>query len=1406
MKRIIAGLLSICLVVGLFAGVRAFAGNTDNGDMILMPGAVPVLGSNYKTDWKDDDWGGDPASDIARFTQTAEFAGIGFRGGVVMDSEEPIGNQVLVNDKGFGRYEMTMAPNTTVKADNNMFMMYVQLPVSVASIYRWDELMRFTGITVEQNGMSYSSNQTDFTNVKVRYLAEDAATWKEITITGGTIPRSLSGFCGYMMLDLSTAAKYQTWIENGFDTAVDYTVTQIKVQNGAVGGACGPFKIGGFYGIDTYKEEAITAQIKNVPVTKALSEYDPNPMKVTSTNMPGAFSGGGMGSTDTYGRPYGWGTGYGGWRPGSDEGANKTAPMKLESGGAGNYSHHIAYTADTPHGYLSDGASYEYWVDVKVNAEAAGAMLYVELPKTGLGYSSMKGTYADTGWYSAQTRKISNYAYLEKNGSNWVTGVAVDGELKLPDGFKGYIKINPDFDGAKKEIGWMKFSWGLFGGSYGDVILGGTWSIVDDQDSCYVQFDDSDAVRVADGTTPQPIRGTMKDPAYNGEWVNIGETANRVTADKEGVTCTFSENSEPFGTHMMRKMSSENIVKDVTISYVGWVPIDPAVNTAMIWMELPRSTSNTPVTISVEYPNCNQNDKWCWANSKNLQYAYLASDSNQWVNGVVPGDGSGLLSLPEGFKGYIKFDLSTLDAYRNGWKNASGEDFDYSQEYRLDQIGFKVSALGGEYGDFVLGTFMTLTYDSNSTYAVISNSDTAENGAPERLTNYKEDDLAGLLEELRGILIEIGEVDITDYALIERAIEIYEGLSQEYREQLTAEERADYEAKVTTYSQNYRPTFRGAAAYVPNGTNMAGFRLGSTIDAAKAVSEGYSVTSYGTVMMPKAAYNARNPKFDNKSTGAVLRTYENTTAQTKLQWNVDYTSRNWKEYADDFYFRSYVVYSDGTNNITVWNGSVMNRASRSAGEYEASAEEMTELGSGFVKQVEFEAPYYVTSITQVANLFGISVLSGHEYGNLNGDYDTKGNTGIIDEADVGLMRDYLVGKDAPRVRYMSDLNDDGAITVEDLVRFKRYLNNPDSVSLGERKNPELLDYNEPKDVYGEKSVSIIGDSISQGLNAGNLYDDSWASIFKTSFNQHFGSYNMGFVSFNDGYADKAGETDAATYKEIHKITMGADDQWTISKFWTGTPGLYLYTANNLTADSVLEIKLNRKEGGIDRHINGFYIYHTEGPGYGNFHVLVNDTNVAAVNCAADTKNSCARSDYIEIPESVGDEITIKIVKPSDVTGTVQIAGISYREDTTSPVVNNYSLSGCRLVDFSDDMLSQIATANVVILTLGTNDLGTGCDIEVFKEKLNIVVETCKKNGSKLVVGDVIWNLDRKLQGTAFKLALKDAALAMGDDGYYIDFNEIPVNKLLNVNTDSYHPTKQGHKLMAVKLNNFFGLN
>lgn len=1399
MKKIIASLLSVCLVAGLFTGINAFAGNTDDGSMIVMPGAVPVLGSSYVPEYKP--WANPESEYDVEFTQTADFAGIGFKGGVVMDCEVPTGQQPCVRF-----YEMYLKPDTTIKADNNMFMMYTQMPKYVAEALpdgrRWNEVARFTGITVEQNNTTYYSSMG---NMKIRYLSENAATWEEISLRETSVPSELSGFCGYMMFDISSVANFEQWKAQGFDATADYKVTQITAQNAAVGGACGPFKVGGFYGIDTYREDAITAQIKNVPVTKALSEYDPNPLKVSSEGMPGAFTG--ESGTDGYGRPYGWSTGYGKWRPGgatNDGGTN--APMKIEKGGAGNYSHHIAYTAETPHGYLSqgDGKDDWYWADIKTSA-GQSAMIYVELPKTGLGYSSMKVTYADTGWNSAVQKSVGGYAYLEKSGNEWITGQAANGVIKLPEGFQGYLKIYNEFD--NKAIGWMKFSWGLFGGGYGDVILGGGWKIMEDNDSRYIKFDTSDAVKVTDGTTVQPIQGTMKDPAYDGQYGNAlgsttGGTIGRVTANKD-CTVSWAENSEAFGTHMMRKVSSETEVNNVTVGSTWWTDVDPAVNTVMVWMELPKSA-----TIKMSGGlNIIQDGKNYWSNAAGMQYSYLSSDSKQWVNGGITSDR--VIGLSDGFKGYVKFDLSTLPNYRSGaWKaGGTGALFDCSKEYSFGDANFELSVLGGASGDFVLGAFIGLTYDSNSLSAIISNSTTAVDGAPEALTKYADSDFVKL-EKLREILAEIGEVDVTDYRLIEQAIEIYESLSQIYKDKLTEEEKADYEAKVTGY-EVYRPSFQGVAAYVPNGANMAGFRLGSTVNAAKALAEGYSVKSYGTVMMPKTSFSALNEKFDATSTGAVKYAHENANAQTsEFHWNVDYTSKNWKEYADDFYFRSYVIYSNDTRNITVWNGTVTNRANMSIGEYEASAEEQKELGNGFVKQVDFEAPYYMTSIIQTANLFGVSVLSGHEYGNLNGDYTLQGTKAIsnIDGADVDLMRDYLIEKDAPRVWYMSDLDSDSEISVKDLVRFKRYLSDSDNVIVGEESHVELLNYDRARDAYGETSISIIGDSISQGLNAGNLYDDSWASIFKTAFNRHFDSNNIGFVSFNDGYADKAGETDSQNYKEIHKLTMGADNQWAITKFWTGTPGLYLYTAENVAEDSVLNITLNRKEGGVDRHINGFYIYHTEGQNYGSFKVLVNDIEAATVNCAADTKNNCARSEFIAIPDGVGDEITIKIVKPSSVTGTVQIAGISYREDTTTPVVNNYSLSGCRLVDFSDDMLSQIATANVVILTLGTNDLGTDADFAVFQKKLDVVVNTCKANGSKLVVGDVIWNLSNRPKGAAFKLALKNAAIAMGEDGYYIDFNEIPADKLLDVSKDSYHPTKQGHRLMALKLIDFFGLN
>ena len=346
----------------------------------------------------------------------------------------------------------------------------------------------------------------------------------------------------------------------------------------------------------------------------------------------------------------------------------------------------------------------------------------------------------------------------------------------------------------------------------------------------------------------------------------------------------------------------------------------------------------------------------------------------------------------------------------------------------------------------------------------------------------------------------------------------------------------------------------------------------------------------------------------------------------------------------------------------------------------------------------------------------------------------------------------------------------------------------------------MLNFNKGLDMFGEKSISIIGDSISQGKNTEKMYNDSWVSLFKNAINKKYDTYNMGFVSFND-YDDWG----IVTCKEIHTITDKTGN-W-VDKHGAEsplTPGNYSYTAPSFTEGATLEIKLNRKADGIDRHINGFYIYHVAGATYGKYQVKVNGQAVTTVDCASNVSNTCARSPYIAIPAGCGDDITIEIVKLTNGYEPVTITGISYIDKPGTVTINNYSLSGIRLVDIDDSVLEQLAKANYVIFTLGTNDAGTNADINEFQRKVNVVVNACKANGSTLIVGDVIWaRYGNDYWATQYKNVLRQAAARA--NGYFIDFTTLPLSKVLKTDEDICHPTIEGHKLMAEKLCSFFDL-
>ena len=355
----------------------------------------------------------------------------------------------------------------------------------------------------------------------------------------------------------------------------------------------------------------------------------------------------------------------------------------------------------------------------------------------------------------------------------------------------------------------------------------------------------------------------------------------------------------------------------------------------------------------------------------------------------------------------------------------------------------------------------------------------------------------------------------------------------------------------------------------------------------------------------------------------------------------------------------------------------------------------------------------------------------------------------------------------------------------------------DSVSYYAGSKADWLGFGEGKDVFGEKSISIIGDSISQGKNSVRMYYDSFAARFKRALGEKYGAYNMGYVSFND-----YDEWNGFLNYEIHRI-YDKTENWTDrhGEASPDTPGNYSYTAS--ASGAALEIRLDREADGIDHHINGFYIYHTAGPGYGEYQISVNGQVITSVDCDAAETQVCARSPYIEIPEGLGYEITIEIVKLS-ADDQVTITGISYIDQPDTLTVNNYSLSGIRLIDIDDEVLREISRANVVLFTLGTNDAGTEADINEFQRKLNVVVEACRENGSVLVVGDVIWDRYGDASwATPYKDALQKAAEAA--NGYFIDFTTIGNDKILDEANDISHPTYEGHRYIAEKLCRFFEL-
>ena len=365
----------------------------------------------------------------------------------------------------------------------------------------------------------------------------------------------------------------------------------------------------------------------------------------------------------------------------------------------------------------------------------------------------------------------------------------------------------------------------------------------------------------------------------------------------------------------------------------------------------------------------------------------------------------------------------------------------------------------------------------------------------------------------------------------------------------------------------------------------------------------------------------------------------------------------------------------------------------------------------------------------------------------------------------------------------------GEALLEEELPYEKYIYETGFYSFNDNDFP-TLDLSEPNGYYGDISINIIGDSISEGAQAKAIYNNGYPALFKNSLNKTIDSNNWGYVIpfNNNGYGDY----------EIHKF-YAETGSWTRETHSPNTPGFVCYKSGS-SAGSAAIIELDRRADGYDRHINGFYLYYSSGPTNGGFDVYVNDTKVYSVE-GNGAVNLMARTGYIAIPDGVKNNIKIKVVKTD--SSMVSINGICYAEKDGGVFVNTYACSGMTACEVNNSLLKDMCKANYVIFALGYNDVGKG-DVNTYTQKLKVVVDACKESGATLIFLDFLWpQKTAPSWGQNIRNVIFDAAKEA--EGYYINFTDFYKIDPDYVLADTAHPTPKGYRLVARKLCYFFGI-
>ena len=435
-----------------------------------------------------------------------------------------------------------------------------------------------------------------------------------------------------------------------------------------------------------------------------------------------------------------------------------------------------------------------------------------------------------------------------------------------------------------------------------------------------------------------------------------------------------------------------------------------------------------------------------------------------------------------------------------------------------------------------------------------------------------------------------------------------------------------------------------------------------------------------------------------------------------------------------------------------------------------------------------------------------------------GDYN---NDGAVNTKDVReIVRDAVAGTTVTYKQvWWTDYDQNGVINTVDARKvLKQTMNSNSAIDYTAATNT---------DCWGERSVAVLGDSISFGSGCeGNIADNSYAGIVKNAVNAKNGSPNYGFMpAYTTNWSPRSEEICSWPTMTGGPGVTGNAEGW--SETDSGDRLMYF----GLTAYKQWASLTYKLRSGYDYEY--FCVYYQTGPGYGTF-VMSNVVDGMGYDQATvdgtvvydceNTVNETKRTGFYRVSD-FQNGMTVAIT--SNDNSPVTITGLGFYNDISGNYVtfNKYTRGGAMLTPLSDKVLSQAASASTLIVGLGYNDAFWGHGYNYtkadFSDRIDYLIAECKKNGTNVIVNDYLWNNYNTLAAyTGYSAAVKAdidekfeffsqelKRLAKETNGIYIDQEAHWGSELMayvNAN-DGVHPLNGGHRLMAQAILEAMGL-